>query len=191
MLKYIIPDIVLVSGNFAHWTINIKRNIESTMHNIDNIELAAKTLSKCDNFVIFGLGYNYALSLEAGLKIKETSYINTSVYPSGDFVHGHFAVLNKTKAFLTFLTTDSSEYEKNILSKVLKTYRKATSIVVSDVYEDYNCDILIKFQKGHSRIATIVNMILVIQILALRIASKLKRDVDKPQGLVKVVDSKG
>lgn len=169
---------------------SIKQNIESTINNIDNIELAAKTLSKCDNFVIFGLGYNYALSLEAGLKIRETSYINTSVYPSGDFIHGHFAVLNKTKAFLTFITTDSSSYEINVLNKVLKTY-KAKSIVVSDVYEDYDCDILIKFQKGHSRIATIVNMIIVIQILALRIAEKLKRNVDKPQGLVKIVDSKG
>lgn len=170
---------------------SIKRNIESTINNIDNIELAAKTLSKCDNFAIFGLGYNYALSLEAGLKIRETSYINTSVYPSGDFVHGHFALLNKTKAFLTFITTDSSAYEINILNKVLKTYNKAKSIVVSDVYEDYDCDILIKFQKGHSRIATIVNMIIVIQLLALRIAEKLKRNVDKPQGLVKIVDGKG
>ena len=50
---------------------------------------------------------------------------------------------------------------------------------------------MVKFQKGHSRIATIVNMILVIQVLALKIAIKLKRDVDKPNGLVKVVDSKG
>ncbi|MBQ8635494.1 SIS domain-containing protein [bacterium] len=169
---------------------SIKRNIEATLNSIDNIELAAKTLSKTDGFAVFGLGYNYALALEAALKIKETSYINTSVYPSGDFVHGHYALLNKTKAFLTFLTSDSGEYEKNILNKVLKTY-KARSIVVSDVYEDYGCDILVKFQKGHSRIATIVNMILVIQVLALKIAIKLKRDVDKPNGLVKVVDSKG
>ena len=169
---------------------SIKRNIDAALTSIDNLELASKMLSKVDSFAIFGLGYNYALSLEAALKIRETSYIHTSAYPSGEFVHGHFAQLNKTKAFLTFMTSESGDYEMKILNKVLKTF-KAKSIVVSDAYEDYECDVLIKFQKGHSRIATIVNMILVIQMLALKIAIKLKRNVDKPQGLVKVVDGKG
>ena len=169
---------------------SIKRNIDAALTSIDNLELASKLLSKCDSFAIFGLGYNYALSLEAALKIRETSYLHTSAYPAGEFVHGHFAVLNKTKAFLTFMTSESSEYEMNVLNKVLRTF-KAKSVVVSDAYEDYGCDVLIKFQKGHSRIATIVNMILVIQMLALKIAIKLKRNVDKPQGLVKIVDSKG
>jgi len=168
----------------------IKRNIEASIANLDNLNLAAKVLSKTNGFAIFGLGYHYALSLEAALKIRETSYINTSAYPSGDFVHGHFALLNKTKAFLTFATSESSEYELKILKKVLKTY-KCKSIVISDEYEDYDCDVLLKFQKGSSKIATIVNMIIAIQMLALKIAINLKRNVDKPQGLVKIVDSKG
>ena len=169
---------------------SIKRNIDAAINSIDNIDLAAKTLSQQNGFAIFGLGYNYALSLEAALKIRETSYLNTGAYPSGEFVHGHFALLNNTKAFLTFMTSDSGEYENKILKKVLKTY-KAKSIVVSDSYEDYDCDILVKYQKGYSRIANIINMILVIQLLALKIAVRLKRNVDKPQGLVKIVDSKG
>ena len=169
---------------------SIKKNIDSAINDFDNIDLCAKTLSKLDGFAIFGYGLYYPLALETALKIKETSYINTSVYPSGEFVHGHFALLNKTKAFLTFLTSDASEYELSILKKVLKTY-KAKSIVISDVYEDYDCDILLKFPKGNSKIATIVNMIILIQVLALKIAIKLKRNVDNPQGLIKVVDSKG
>ena len=36
-------------------------------------QIAAKILSKHDGFAIFGLGYNYALSLEAALKTRETS----------------------------------------------------------------------------------------------------------------------
>ncbi|MBQ4647218.1 MAG: SIS domain-containing protein [Candidatus Gastranaerophilales bacterium] len=169
---------------------SIKKNIEFAMKNLDNLELCARTLSKLDGFAVFGYGMYYPLALEAALKIRETSYINTSAYPSGEFVHGHFALLNKTKAFLTFLTEDASEYELNILKKVLRTY-KAKSIVVSDVYEDYDCDILLKFQKGASKISNIVNMIIVIQLLSLNIAKKLRRNIDKPQGLSKVVDNKG
>ena len=62
--------------------------------------------------------------------------------------------------------------------------------MVSDVYEDYDCDILLKFQKGRSNIATLVNMIILIQMLSLKIAKRLRRNVDKPQGLIKIVDSK-
>ena len=168
---------------------SIRKSIEESMKSFDNLELSAKFLSKLDGFAIFGYGMYYPLALEAALKIRETSYINTSAYPSGEFVHGHFAVLNKTKAFVTFLTHDACDYELNILKKVLRTY-KAKSIVVSDVYEDYDCDILLKFQKGSSKIANILNMIVLIQILALNIAKKLKRNVDNPQGLIKIVESK-
>ena len=169
---------------------SIKNIIKNSMESIDNLDVAAKALSKFKGFAVFGLGVNFALSLEAALKIKETSYINTSVYPMGEFVHGHFALLNETKAFLTFITHDASEYELKTLNKILKTY-KSRSIVVSDVYDDYECDILVKFQQSHSRIATIVNMIIVVQLLALKIAKKLHRNIDKPIGLVKVVKNKG
>ena len=169
---------------------SIKNIITTSMESVDNLDVAAKALSKFKGFAVFGLGANYALSLEAALKIKETSYINTSVYPMGEFVHGHFALLNETKAFLTFITHDASEYELKTLNKILKTY-KSRSVVVSDVYEDYECDILVKFQQSHSKIATIVNMIIVIQMLALKIAKKLHRNIDKPIGLVKVVKNKG
>ena len=169
---------------------SIKSNIETFMRNIDNIDLAAKYLSKQNGFAIFGFGINYALSLETALKIRETSYINTCAFPSGEFVHGHFAMLNNTKTFLTFITSDCTDGELKILNKVLKTY-KCKSVIVSDVYEDYDCDILIKFQRGLSKIATIINMIILIQILALKIAIRLKRNVDKPQGLCKVVEDKG
>ena len=168
---------------------SIKNDILQSLKNYDNLDLSAKFLSKLDGFAIFGYGKYYPLALETALKIRETSYINTSVFPSGDFVHGHFALLNKAKAFLTFITSDTTKYELDILKKVLKTY-KVKSIVVSDVYEDYDCDILIKFQKGRSNIATLVNMIILVQMLSLKIAKKLKRNVDKPQGLKKIVDSK-
>lgn len=164
----------------------IKNNIELFLKNIDNLDLAAKYLSKKKAISISGIGIFYALSLEAALKIKETSYISTCAYPMGDFIHGHFAVLNKEKTFLTFLLSDSTENEINLVKKIQKTY-KPKCIVISDEYEDYDSDILIKFQKGQSKIATIVNMIILVQLLALKIAVRLGKNVDNPKGLNKVV----
>ena len=163
------------------------KNIDSALKNIDNIDVAAKYISKIKDFSIAGYNAYFPLAREAALKIKETSYINTSSYPLGEFVHGHFALLNKSKVFLCFITDDCSEYELKLLKKITSTY-KTKAIIVSDIYEDYEGDLLIKIPKSPSKIATIINLIVLIQLLALKVALLLKRDVDKPIGLNKVVD---
>lgn len=163
------------------------KNIESNIGNIENIDVAANYIAKQKEFAIAGYGLYYPLAREAALKIKETSYINTSSYPLGEFVHGHFALLNKSKAFLCFMTQDCSEYELELLQKILDTYHTKT-IIASDIYEDFSCDILIKIPKSPSKIATVINLIILIQMLALKTAIILKRDIDKPKGLKKVVD---
>ena len=163
------------------------KNIESTLNDIDNIDVAAKFISKQKDFSVSGFGNYFPLARECALKIKETSYINTSSYPLGEFVHGHFALLNKSRVFLCFITHDCSEYELELLKKVLKTYKTKT-IIISDVYEDYDSDILIKIPNSASKIAQILNLTITIQLLAYKVALILKRNVDKPIGLEKVVD---
>ncbi len=167
----------------------LKEDIEHSVKDLDNIDSAVKLLSGLKDFSIAGLGEYYPLAREASLKIKETCYINTGSYPMGEFVHGHFALLNKSKVFLTFIVHDAKQNELDLLNKILTTY-KTKSIVVSDLYEDYNCDMLIKFNKTNSKIATILSLIMIIQILAFKMAVRLKRNVDKPNGLNKIVEDK-
>ena len=163
------------------------KNIENTVSNIDNLDVVAKYISKQKDFSIAGFRCYFPLARECALKIKETSYINTSSYPLGEFIHGHFALLNKSKTFLCFMTQDCSEYELSLLKKIIKTYRPKT-IIASDIYEDFDGDMLIKIPKSTSKIATIMNLIIMIQVLAYKVALILKRDVDKPLGLNKIVD---
>lgn len=165
---------------------SVSKNIEKVADEIDNLNTAAKFLSKQKDFSTFGFGVNYPLSREAALKIQETSYINISSYPMGEYIHGHFALLNKSKVLLTFLTGEPNEAEIKLLQKILSTY-KTKSVIISDTYEDYNCDILIKIPRGVSKISTVINTIITTQLLALKIALILNRNVDKPKGLDKVV----
>lgn len=167
----------------------IRRNIEDTISNLYNLDLASKYIAQHGAISICGFEQYYPLALEAALKIKETGYIDTHAYPIGEFIHGHFAILNKSKLFMTFLTKNSPKAQKDFLRKIISTY-KVRSIVVSDVYEDYDCDILVKFPAAQSKIATILNMIVTMQLLAFQVAMRLKRDIDKPLGLDKVVIDK-
>jgi len=169
----------------------LANNLKEAMFDVDNIDIAAKYISKQKGFSIIGSGINYALAREAALKIKETSYINTNSCPMGEFVHGHFALLNKTKTFLTFLSEENKENEDKLLYKILNTYKKAKSIIISDSFEDYGCEILVKVPKMTSKIATLLIMIITLQLIAFKSAIFLKRNVDKPKGLNKIVQNKG
>ena len=167
----------------------VESEINSTLNDIANLDVVAKLLSKQKDFSLVGYSYNYPLAREAALKIKELNYINTSSYPLGEFVHGHFALLNKSKVFLAFVTGEVTPLEKELLQKVISTYKPKT-ILITDEYEDYNSDILLKFPKATSKISTILSSIITLQLLALEIAQKLKRNIDKPKGLLKVVENK-
>ena len=167
----------------------LEKTIVETTQDVDNLEVAAKLISKQKNVSIIGHAQKYAMACEAALKIKETSYVNTSPYPIGEFIHGHFATLNEANTFMTFLDDSADEFELNLLKKVQTTY-KTNSIVVSNAYEDYNCDVLVKYPKSTSKIGNTLNAIIALQMLALETAKLLKRDVDNPKGLCKVVSGK-
>ena len=167
---------------------SIEVSLKEMFDNIQNLDMAAKLISKQKSFSIAGAGANYPLACETALKIKETSYINTCAYPMGEYIHGHFAVLNKQKVFLTFINQYSDSNERKLLSKITSTYKTKT-IVVSDEYDDYDCSILVKIPKHSTRIMTILNSIIAIQLLAFKTAICLKRNVDNPKGLDKIVSS--
>ncbi len=46
--------------------------------------------------LVLGRGYNFATALELALKLKETSYVFTAPYSSADFLHGPFALAEKS-----------------------------------------------------------------------------------------------
>ena len=71
------------------------------------IKQLARFLSKYKNVVMTADGQSYALAKEASLKIKETSYINTTSAILGEFMHGHVAVLNNNNEVLVYILNDN------------------------------------------------------------------------------------
>ena len=67
------------------------------------IKQLARFISKYKNIVITADGSSYALAKEASLKIKETSYINTTSSILGEFMHGHVAILNNNRSVLIYI----------------------------------------------------------------------------------------
>lgn len=150
------------------------------------IKQLARFLSKYKNVVMTADGQSYALAKEASLKIKETSYINTSSAILGEFMHGHVAVLNNKNEVLVYILNDNLTYTatKN-LNKIKESYNPPICVIgnrTNQVKSTYNINI-----DCDKPIVKTFCIAVIIQLLALEISIKLHRNVDKPHGLNKVV----
>lgn len=65
--------------------------------------IAYKLKDKKDIFYL-GRGYDYFLSLEASLKLKEISYIHSEAFAAGELKHGPIALIEKGTPVLVFIT---------------------------------------------------------------------------------------
>ena len=160
--------------------------IKSAYNIHKKIKQVAKFISKHKNIVIAADGQSYALAKEAALKIKETSYLNSNAIILGEFMHGHVAVLNNKKTSLIYILNDEISYNaiKN-LEKIKNSYNPTICLIGNrnnQVKSSYNLNI-----DCENPIVKTFSIAVIIQLLALEIAKRLKRNVDKPHGLDKVV----
>lgn len=168
---------------------NIEEDTNFIINNTKNIDEAASVLGGLKSFPAIGYSYNYVIAKEGALKIKETSYIDVNAYPTGEFLHGHTAILNENSVILELFSHTMGEFEQKTLDKIKKDYAPKT-ITITDF--NNNSDnggsfITILFKKFDNEIVTMLSFLIILQLLALKIAQKLDRNVDKPKGLNKVV----
>lgn len=171
--------------NYKYSLIHLPIVLEKALAKRDEIRKLAHILAKENNIIITADGISYSLAKEAALKTKETSYKNISAAILGEFMHGHVAVLNN-KSTLIYIAVDKiSERSISNLNKIQEDY-KPKLIIIGPMPENIKpyCNLNIVCE---NEIQQMFANILICQQLALEIALKLKRNVDNPKGLHKVV----
>lgn len=163
----------------------LPRILNETFDMSKKIQQLAKMLKKEKNFIITADGISYAMAKEAALKIQETSYLNVTAIILGEFMHGHVAILSN-KIPLIYISASGVSYSaaKN-LAKIKQDYNPPIYIIGRSherITPNFNITI-----DNDSPVLRMFSNAVVIQLLALFIANKLGRNVDKPKGLVKVV----
>lgn len=149
------------------------------------IKNLAKVLSKENNIIITADGISYSLAKEAALKTKETSYKNISAAILGEFMHGHVAVLNMKSTLIYITVSKISERSISNLNKIKADYNPKLIIIGPSndrITPNYHVNI-----ECENEIQQMFANVLICQQLALEIALLLKRNVDNPKGLHKVV----
>ncbi len=155
----------------------------------DGIINLASDIKKYKNIFLIGRGIDYITSLEASLKIKEITYINTIACPSGELKHGTLALIDNKSLVITFIT-DKTLLEKS-LNALHEIKARGARVVVLSCFDQAKSaltksDIFIKLQELPSDYAchlAIVHM----QLLAYYISVAKGINPDKPRNLAKSV----
>lgn len=167
-------------------TQNIAKDMDETLLLFDKMDKPASFLSKYKSFPIVGYDYYFALAKEGALKIKETSYTDSNAYALGEFIHGHVALLNSQSTCIEIFSKDMSAFEIKNLRKIEDGYNPKV-IAITDFQGKVNAEYVLPFKETECVITRVLCVALILQLLALKIAYKLKCDVDNPKGLSKVV----
>ena len=162
---------------------NIIENIFKQKNKIMNF---AKKISKYDNIAILASGMFYPLAKEGALKIKETSYINANAYPTGEFLHGHIALLNKKSAVISIVNNKNVDFTVNVLKKIKMDYTAESMIISALPFSEKNNNSLIEIFT-RKEIVFLFGSLVTLQLIAYYCATFLGRNVDSPNGLTKVV----
>lgn len=86
--------------------LNYVKNLEEIKKTFDNNNIP-KEISKMKNVFYLGHGYDYIISKEGALKLKEIAYIPTEGYSTSELKHGSLALISDKSAVIGLSSNDS------------------------------------------------------------------------------------
>ena len=136
-----------------------------------------------------GRGIDYAVAVEASLKLKEVSYVFSDGYPAGELKHGTLALIDGDTLSVVIICDEKlAEKCENAVAQVQSRGGKVAVITsVSGVAERQKggCPVW-EIPKCPPNLSPFVSAICA-QLIAYRAAILLNRDPDKPRNLAKSV----
>ena len=140
-------------------------------------------ISKQKRVFFIGRLIDYAISLEASLKLKEISYINAESYPAGELKHGTISLIEKNTVVIAISTNEEMALKTNSNLIEVKARGAITiAIVKKNLKNLINADYYIETPEDIDLLS-----IISIQLLSYYVADKLKKEIDKPRNLAKSV----
>lgn len=154
-----------------------------------NIYALAALCSLSEGVYFMGRGLDYAVALEASLKLKEVSYIPSEGYPAGELKHGTLAMIDN-KTVSVFIATENGLADKyqSSVEQVLSRGGLAGIITnIKSLAENFKGRVVIVYLPECGTDLAPVAAAGAVQLLAYLTAVNLNLNPDKPRNLAKSV----
>lgn len=157
---------------------------------IEKIKKIAHQIKDTKNILYIGRGISYATSMEAALKLKELSYINSSAIAAGELKHGTIALIDKD-SYVIAIAPENELFDK-ISSNIAEiSARNGNVILISSKGGVDNIKNIISnslhIAKNSDIIAESLLYVIPVQLIAYYVALFKGNDVDQPRNLAKSV----
>ena len=149
---------------------------------------AAKELIEAESLLYIGRGFDYALSMEGSLKLKEISYIHSECYAAGELKHGTISLITDGMPVIA-VATQSDLYDKTISNiKEVKARGAKVLLVCGEGFEvgEDVADEVIRVPMCEEMLMP-MSAIVPLQLVAYYSSVLRGNDVDKPRNLAKSV----
>ncbi|HFE9305160.1 TPA: glutamine--fructose-6-phosphate transaminase (isomerizing) [Streptococcus agalactiae] len=164
----------------------VAQSIEATLSEKDVIsEKVEQLLISTRNAFYIGRGNDYYVTMEAALKLKEISYIQTEGFAAGELKHGTISLIEDNTPVIALISADSTiaAHTHGNIQEVVSRGANAL-IIVEEGLEREGDDIIVN--KVHPFLSAI-SMVIPTQLIAYYASLQRGLDVDKPRNLAKAV----
>ncbi len=152
------------------------------------IEALAQEIASHPDVFFIGRGLDFAVALEAALKLKEISYIHAEALAAGELKHGTLALITDGTPVVCLLT--QPYLQEKMESNIEEVLARGANTLIVDTTAGEQIKRLASHRLPLPEVDPIVAPILTIiplQLLAYHVANARGCDVDKPRNLAKSV----
>lgn len=167
----------------------LPEKMETALKTEPQLQRIASTASQKKHVFFVGRGMDYALSMEAALKLKEVSYIFSEAYAAGELKHGPIALLQEGRLVVATITQPQLiDKTMSNLKEVKARGARILAICRENLREkvEPEVDELILIPDADKLICPLLAAI-PLQLFAYCMAVQRGCDVDKPRNLAKSV----
>ena len=162
--------------------------IKPRLADCEQIKYLASRFVNTQSCFFIGRGFDYSLSLEGSLKLKEISYVHSDAYAAGELKHGTISLVTEGVPVIA-LATQKQVYEKTI-SNAKETKSRGAKVLLfttqDAVVPDGVADYVVRLD-DYDDLLMPLQLIVPLQLFAYYMAVLRGCDVDKPRNLAKSV----
>lgn len=163
--------------------------IQRVIDRKNECQFIANKLVNADNLFFIGRSFDYALSLEGSLKLKEISYIHSEAYAAGELKHGTISLIEPGIPVITVAT------QANVLAKTISNMEEVKArggMIIAvcrkgTVFAENSVDLTLEIDADLDDMLVPLPTVCALQLIAYYTSVLRGIDPDKPRNLAKAV----
>lgn len=173
---------------------DLKHLVSDTQEILDKKEMyheMAKKIHNDKDMFYIGRNIDYALCMEASLKMKEISYVHSEAYAAGELKHGTISLIENNTTVIGIVTKE--DIAAKTISNLKETKARGSRIILvtnEKLYEQYKNDKFYKeaiVVKNSNPLFQSLTITTPLQLLAYYVAYENNESIDQPRNLAKSV----